>query len=196
MAALLAVPSLLVICWLGGFAWFLQVARPPSITAPSRADGIVALTGGADRVETALHLLAEGRARVLLVSGVGGPIEFAELARRAGIDAALGARVTLGRAAISTHGNAMETAEWARANGVGSLLVVTAAYHMPRALAELARMLPDVPLYPVPVVPSGTRAAPPLRVLAGEYTKYLVAASGLSGLAPSRADALRRAAGG
>ena len=43
-----------------------------------------------------------------------------------------------------TRGNAAETAEWARAHQVRSLIVVTSAYHMPRALAELGRDLPDV----------------------------------------------------
>ena len=65
----------LVLAWAGGFAWFLHAAR---VTAepPAHADGIVALTGGAERVETALNLLAEGRARLLLVSGVGGGHRF------------------------------------------------------------------------------------------------------------------------
>lgn len=181
-AGLVAVPGLVAVAWLGGFAWFLHATAtlPPS---PARADGIVALTGGADRVETALRLLAEGRADVLLVSGVGGPTEFGELARRAGIDVALGARVTLGRAASSTHGNASETAEWVRANNVGSLLVVTAAYHMPRALTELGRALPGVRLYPVPVTPTSMRAGIPLRLLAGEYTKFLAATLRLTDLA-------------
>ena len=181
LLACLAVPMLLVGTWAAGFAWFVHIAWVPPAPPPS-ADGIVALTGGADRVETALRLLADGRGRVLLVSGVGGPTEFAELARRAGIDKALGARVTLGRAAVSTHGNALETAEWAHANGVHSLLVVTAGYHMPRALAELGRSLPEIALHPVPVISQGMRGALPLRLLAGEYTKYLAARSGLSAL--------------
>ncbi len=180
--ACLSVPVLVGAAWAVGFAWFVHAAWMPPPSLPS-ADGIVALTGGADRVETALRMLADGRARVLLVSGVGGPTEFAELARRAGIDKALGARVTLGRAAASTHGNALETAEWAHANGVHTLLVVTAGYHMPRALAELGRALPDIALHPVPVISPGMRGALPLRLLAGEYTKYLAARSGLSILA-------------
>jgi uncharacterized SAM-binding protein YcdF (DUF218 family) len=166
-----------------GFGWFLHRATTQA-TLPLHADGIVALTGGAERIETALHLLAEGRADRLLVSGVGGMADFAGLARRAGIDPTLGARVTLGRGAASTHGNATETAAWTRTNGVRSLLVVTAFYHMPRALAELGRAMPEVRLYPVPVLPPSV----PLRLLAAEYAKYLAAASGLTDLA-ARTDA-------
>lgn len=174
LAALAAVAAL----WLGGFVWFLRTAErlPPP---PPQADGIVALTGGAGRVETALRMLAEGRARVALISGVGGAAgaaAFEALARRAGVDPELRPRVTLGRAAQSTRGNAEETAAWARANAVRSLIVVTAGYHMPRALAELARTLPDVALYPAAVP-----AAASWRLMAAEYGKWLAAELGLSG---------------
>lgn len=189
---LLALPVLLVLAWLGGFAWFLRVSMRPAVLPP-RADGIVVLTGGADRVETALRLLAAGQGRLLLVSGVGHAAGFGELARLAHVDPALAPRVTLGRNAASTRGNAIETAEWAHAHGVHSLIVVTAGYHMPRALVELSRTLPEVPLYPVPVMPPGLRDGrdlSALRLLAGEYTKWLAAELGLSALAPSEVPSL------
>jgi uncharacterized SAM-binding protein YcdF (DUF218 family) len=177
-------PVALVLAWSGGFAWFLRVAWTTA-EPPAAADGIVALTGGAERVETALKLLADGHARVLLISGVGGATEFAALARRAGVDASLRARVTLGRTAVSTRGNATEAADWARANGLQSLIVVTAGYHMPRALAELSRAMPDVALYPDPVLPPAMRqpGLTALRLLAAEYTKWLAAEAGLTALA-------------
>jgi uncharacterized SAM-binding protein YcdF (DUF218 family) len=182
----LGAAALLGLLWAVGFAWFLSTAlteTPP----PPAADGIVALTGGAGRVETALRLLADGRARLLLVSGVGGAAEFTELARLAGVDPHLGSRVTLGRVAASTRGNAAETADWARNNAIRSLIVVTAGYHMPRALAELTRALPGVSLYPAPVLPPALRGGNPtsmLRLLAGEYTKWLAAEVGLTALEP------------
>jgi uncharacterized SAM-binding protein YcdF (DUF218 family) len=182
----LGAAALLALLWAGGFAWFLSAALTGRAPPPA-ADGIVALTGGAGRVETALRLLADGHARRLLVTGVGGGAEFSELARLAGVDPHLGSRVTLGRAAASTHGNAAETAEWARANAIRSLIVVTAGYHMPRAMAELTRALPGVALYPAPVSPPslhGANTTAMLRLLAGEYTKWLVAAVGLTALEP------------
>lgn len=188
---LLAVPATLVAAWLAGFAWFVVATRSPG-DAPPRADGIVVLTGGAERVSVGLHLLAGDAAGRLLVSGVGRAAELPELARRAGIAAAmfpaLAPRVTLGHAATSTRGNALETADWVAAHHVGSLIVVTAGYHMPRALWELRRRLRDVVLYPVPVQPPGMRNladASTWRLLAGEYTKYLVAVAGLTDLAAS-----------
>lgn len=172
--------------WAAGFAWFLHAAGSGAERPPARADGIVALTGGAGRVEAALRLLADGRARVALISGVGGAADFGDLARRAGVDRGLAARVTLGRAAESTRGNAAETAAWARAQGIRSLIVVTAAYHMPRALAELARALPGTTLIAHPVVPPAMDPgdAGTLRMLAQEYTKWLAAEIGLTAFEP------------
>ena len=163
-----------------GFGWF--VASTQSRSAPLRADGIVVLTGGADRVAAGLRLLAEGRGRILLVSGVGGAAEFADLARQAGADRALESRVTLGRIAESTYGNALETAAWARARNLASLLVVTSDYHMPRAIAELSRALPGVALYPAAVSPRSPGRVATWGLLAAEYTKFLAAEAGLSPL--------------
>jgi len=185
LAPALIVLAALALAWGAGFAWFLHAAWV-STEPPAAADGIVALTGGAERVETALKLFAEGRARVLLISGVGGAADFAALAHRAGVDPALRARVTLGRTAATTRGNATETADWAHANGLKSLIVVTAGYHMPRALAELSRAMPGLALYPAPVQPPAMRQPDftALRLLAGEYSKWLAAEAGLSALGP------------
>ena len=193
---MLALPGAAALAWLAGFAWFLHVTSVPP-PPPPVADGIVALTGGPDRVETALRLLADGRARLLLVSGVGGDAGFGDLAHRAGADPSLRGRVTLGRVAASTRGNADETAEWAGAHAIESLIVVTAAYHMPRALVELGRTLPGVALYPLPVQLEAAGASRPWRLLAEEYVKWLVSEAGLSALtsriAPARTGPARTA---
>ena len=103
----------------------------------------------------------------------------------------IAAQVTLGRDATTTRGNADETAAWAKENAIRSLIVVTAHYHMPRALTEIARAAPDLTLYPMPVTPHGLRDADGpagrvarYRLLAKEYVKFLV---GLAG--PNRPDA-------
>ena len=186
LAAAVALPLLAAAGWAAGFGWFLHSVTAPA-ALPAHADAILALTGGARRVETALRLLAGGRARLLLVSGVGGSADFADLARRAGVPASLRDRVTLGRAAVSTRGNAQEAAAWAQAHEVRSMIVVTAFYHMPRALAELARTLPGVALYPAPVGDKLLPSPAPLQLLAAEYTKFLGSKLGVSGLVPGAA---------
>ena len=186
IAAVLSASLLtLAAAWAIGLLWFIRVASLPA-SPPAHADAIVALTGGAGRVEAGLLLLAEGRADRLLLSGVGGGAELAELARRAGVNPVLVApRVTLGRSATSTYGNARETEAWVRQNGVHSLMVVTAGYHMPRALVEIRRALPDLVLHPVPVQPPALRDPAVeelsiLRLMAEEYCKWLAAALGLT----------------
>lgn len=177
--------------WAGGFIWYIDVTHQ-RVEPPPHTDGVVALTGGAGRVELALRLLANGRADRLLLSGIGGGTDLATLGRLAGVDAARFAdRITLGRYAASTRGNGVETAAWAEQNRIGSLIVVTAAYHMPRALAELHQAVPYVHLFPLPVVQSpgprgGAERGPGLRLEAEEYTKYLLTTSGLSAWFPHR----------
>jgi uncharacterized SAM-binding protein YcdF (DUF218 family) len=118
---------------------------------------------------------------------------LSELARRAGIDPLpLASRVTIDRAAATTRGNALATADWVHANGIHSLLVVTAAYHMPRALTELARTLPEVTLYPLPVVQPERSTDPPLRLMAEEYIKFLATTTGLTSMLPEREPTLPR----
>jgi uncharacterized SAM-binding protein YcdF (DUF218 family) len=84
----------------------------------------------------------------------------------------------LGFAATNTHGNAMETAAWARAHGYRSLIVVTANYHMPRSLEEFSAAMPGVRLvpYPVPEIIAARRwwlDPGAIRTLQYEYAKFL-----------------------
>lgn len=182
-----AVLVTVVTCWLAGFLWFVNVASRYPEAPPPHTDGIVALTGGAGRVELALHRLANGQADRLLLSGIGGGTELATLGRLSGVDTAdLADRITLGRYAASTRGNGVETAAWAEQNGVGSLVVVTAAFHMPRALAELRQALPGIRLFPLPVRSWNAEKGPGLKTEAEEYTKYILTASGLSAWFPHR----------
>jgi uncharacterized SAM-binding protein YcdF (DUF218 family) len=87
-------------------------------------------------------------------------------------------QVTLGHHAQTTVGNADETAAWVGRHHLRSLIVVTAGYHMPRALLELSRTMPDVRLYPMRVQPAsiydGSRPHV-WRLLLAEYAKWLLA---------------------
>ncbi|MGF1648991.1 MAG: YdcF family protein [Hyphomicrobiaceae bacterium] len=118
------------------------------------ADAIVVLTGGGGRIQTGATLLAEGRGQRLLISGVNRQTTSGDIVRLTGLPAAkFACCVDLGYSARNTVGNAEETAQWARASGYRSLIVVTAAYHMPRSMAELYRRMPDIELYPYPITP-------------------------------------------
>jgi uncharacterized SAM-binding protein YcdF (DUF218 family) len=152
---------------------------PPT---PIHADGIVALTGGAERISEAVELLANGFARRLLVTGVNQATTGSEIARLTPkFVSEFGCCIDLGYAALNTAGNALEAQRWARAHGMRSLIVVTSAYHMPRALAEIGHALPGVELVAYPVVNAKMRPhrwwhdTALVRLLAFEYAKYLIA---------------------
>ena len=91
--------------------------------------------------------------------------------------------VDLGYAALDTIGNADETRAWAEARNYESLIVVTASYHMPRSLAELARVLPGTKLIAHPVMPKSFRQevwwlhVRTTRTLVSEYLKFLPSAA-------------------
>jgi uncharacterized SAM-binding protein YcdF (DUF218 family) len=165
-----------------GFTWFLDhvaTAEPP---LPARADGIVALTGGASRVSDAIELLAAGRGKRLLITGVHPSAKPKDIARHVPeYERIFACCVDLDRSAINTLGNATEARRWAERHGFHSLIVVTSAYHMPRAMAELGHQLPDVKLVAFPVVTEKMRGGQwwsspsTARLLISEYAKFLLA---------------------
>lgn len=174
----------LIGAWGAGLVWFCADALQPS-PPPANAGGIVVLTGDSARVETALALLDQGRATLLLVSGAGPRVSLNELAHRQGRDpAALSGKVTLGRTAVSTWGNGAEFAAWAAQHQITSAIVVTSFYHMRRGLLELHRAAPNIRLQPVKVPAQPHLGDGNLRKLVDDYNKYLLAIIGLSRFSP------------
>ena len=91
----------------------------------------------------------------------------------------------------------LETAAWVQHYDIRSLIVVTAFYHMPRALTELRRVLPGVALYPDPVLTphsGGIGRVVTLRLIVEEYTKYLLAVAGVTELVPEHVTLVSREA--
>ena len=183
----LAVLGGAALLWLGGLIWFAET-MPSEIADPSSpTDAIVVLTGGSQRFDAGLELLAAGKAKKLFVSGVHHGVEIADLlhlAHRppdAPAPDALACCIVLGHAADSTVGNALETAAWMRREGYGSLRLVTAGYHMRRSLFEFAQAMPEIRIVANPVFPEQVRLADwwaspgTAALIVGEYDKYLAA---------------------
>ncbi|MBX9842027.1 MAG: YdcF family protein [Xanthobacteraceae bacterium] len=175
---------LAVLLFAGGFWWFVR-QMPVVEAAPSRnADGIVVLTGGALRISDALELLASGHGQRLLISGVNRMTRPYEIARLVPEHQRwFSCCVDLDHSATNTIGNAIETRRWVEERRFKSLIVVTANYHMPRAMAELEHELPGVALVPYAVVSDRIRIEnwwdnpSTARLLILEYLKYIVARS-------------------
>lgn len=176
--------SLLCAVWLGGFALYLidvEIAAPPN--PMPQADGIVALTGGNDRVSAALALLAQHDAPRLLISGAGRGTYLGDFTSDdVSATTRYASDITLGHMAGTTHGNALEAADWVHFYHLRTLIIVTADYHMPRAMLEMHRHLPGIALIPAPVRPPAMDdlfSRSTIRLLTYEYTKYLVVRFGL-----------------
>ena len=178
--------GLLILCtfglvWAVGFGLFLyglyhQV--PPANNLHS--DAIVVLTGGDDRVKESLRLLEANVADKLFISGAGQKVTTEDILRASGFanlitNDAFKARITLGHTALNTQGNAEETKQWALANNVYSLRMVTAYYHMPRSQLEFHFVMPEIQILEHPVFPTGVQLGKKesLRMAFYEYHKYV-----------------------
>lgn len=146
-----------------------------------KTDAIVVLTGGSGRLDEGLKLLEQGLAGKLFISGVYKGVDMENLLkayRESPSD--LNCCVAIGHAE-DTINNAVETAKWARANGITSLRLVTSAYHMPRSVLEFEYALPGVTLIEHPVFPAHVKqqdwwAWPGTTgLIVGEYNKFLMA---------------------
>ena len=174
----LAFLTLLLAAYVAGFLMFVnEIAKPP--TPPAPADGVVALTGGPLRLEAAAALLEKKTAKRLLITGVAASATKPELKHLVHGGARFDCCADLGFFATDTHGNAEETADWARARNYKSLIIVTTNYHMPRSLAEFSALMPGVRLEPWPVPSQGVDMAQwwhnprTILLLNSEYLKYL-----------------------
>ena len=107
---------------------------------PRAANGIAVLTGGVAHIDEAMKLLAQGKAKRLLITGVNRTTSTEALKQLASEgDQLFACCVDIDKEARNTIDNATETSQWVAQCHYNSIIVVTSNYHMPRALAELAR---------------------------------------------------------
>jgi len=154
-----------------GFALFaVTLGEPAPAHAPS-VDAIVAITGGKGRIEHAAELLAEGKAKRLLIAGADPSVRKADLVARLHAPKKLfDCCVDLGSESVDTRSNAEEARRWIERHHYRTVRLVTSDWHMRRARYEFNRQLDGH----VEVIPDAVRTQPNFMTLFGEYNKYLL----------------------
>jgi uncharacterized SAM-binding protein YcdF (DUF218 family) len=162
--------SFLLLLYLLGFILFgVTLGRPAKEDVTT--DAIVVITGGPGRIEHALDVLAEGKAKRMLVSGTDPSVTKKDLV------AVLGGRgrlirccVDLGSESVDTRSNAEETQRWLARRKYRSVRLITSDWHMRRASYEFSRVLGGK----YELVKDAIRTEPGFKTLFAEYNKYLL----------------------
>ena len=161
--------AIVLIAWVLGFAWF-SIALPQPLERGVRSDAIVVPTGSGGRIERGLDILQTGAAEQMLVTGVDTAVLPAEFQSEFDVpDRIMDCCVTLGFSALDTRGNARETAQWLEERSYSSIRLVTADWHMRRAVLEVQDQLPGS----VTIVRDAVRSEPSLWTLFLEYHKMI-----------------------
>ncbi|MBO7484412.1 MAG: YdcF family protein [Alphaproteobacteria bacterium] len=137
--------------WVIGFIIFVYSAISLKYHPLEKAEAIVTLTGGSDRIAESLNLLKDKKAPLLFISGVNENVTGYHLLKE--VPKELEEKIELGYQAKTTQMNAEETAEWVKKNNINSFILVTSFYHMPRSLLEMKYMLSDLEIIPYAVFP-------------------------------------------
>lgn len=181
---LILLSGILAALWLVGLIIFVadieQLAEPAISAKLESTDAIVVLTGGSERVSTGLALLNSRKSKKLFVSGVHRGLTLDRILAGQNVSRELrSCCITLGHAAESTIGNAIETRDWMNSEKAQSLRLVTANYHMPRSLMVFHTAMPNITIIAHPIIPDSVwlkdwwKHPGTANLLVTEYNKYL-----------------------
>jgi uncharacterized SAM-binding protein YcdF (DUF218 family) len=178
---LLKVVTTSIIIYFVGFIFFIKKINNFNTPNPlPKADGIVVWTGkGGGRLEAGAHLLLKRKGERLLISGVNSEISLDKIKEIVAIPEKVSdCCLDLDYEAKNTIGNAYETTAWAKALGFKHVILVTSAYHMPRAEIEMGAATSQIKVTPFPVLNQTEGKwyldSNRLKRLLQEYTKLLI----------------------
>ena len=163
--------AILVLVYALGFVLFAFTLGKPAPSSAPATDAAVVLTGGPGRIEHAIDVLRDGKAKRLLVSGVDPAVTKPDLARRiSGSRKWLACCVDLGSESVDTRSNAEEAGRWLAKHNYRSVRLITSDWHMRRARYEFGKVLG----HKYELVADAVRTEPSFVTLFGEYNKYLL----------------------
>jgi uncharacterized SAM-binding protein YcdF (DUF218 family) len=163
--------SLFVLVYALGFVLFAFTLGKPASASAAATDAAVVLTGGAGRLEHAVDVLRDGKAKRLLVAGADPSVTKADIVRRLnGKHRLVRCCVDLGSESVDTRSNAEEAARWIAKYHFQSVRLITSDWHMRRARYEFQKVLGDK----VELETDAVRSEPSFLTLFGEYNKYVL----------------------
>ena len=162
--------SFLLVLYVLGFVLFSVTLGKPA-SSKTKTEAVIAITGGAGRIERGIELIDEGRAKRLLIAGADPSVTKDDLVRRLGGQRRLvRCCVDLGSESVDTRSNAEEAKRWLDRRGYDDIRLVTSDWHMRRAAYEFRRVLgPDVT-----ILEDAVESEPRFITLFGEYNKYVL----------------------
>jgi len=160
------------------FLTFIRIAYADNSPLSAKYDAVVVLTGGFGRVNKGIELIRNKKADILFISGVNKAVTADYVKSVNGLDSKV--NLHLGYLARNTYENAAEVAAFVKENNIRSMVLVTSAYHIPRALYEfkVLNLNVDVALFRVFI--EGKEAKKwwknrkSLRLVVTEYCKYIL----------------------
>ncbi len=169
---------ILFLLWFSGFVAFNHRINDFEIDDTQKADAIVVLTGGRNRLKEAVKLLNNKKADKMFVSGVFKDTSLKALQKRKDVEIINSENITLDKKSTNTVENAIEASSWVKDNKIKSIYLVTSNYHMPRSMAEFNYRNPKLeiisyPVYSDKVSKEWWKSWRTFALLAGEYNKFL-----------------------
>ena len=165
------VSAFLLLLYAIGFVVFAFTLGRPAPATARPTDAAVVLTGGSGRIEHAIDVLRDGKAKRLLIAGVDPSVRKTDLARRIPKSARLfNCCVDLGSESVDTRSNAEEANRWLSKHRFHSLRLITSDWHMRRARYEFRKVLKDR----YAIVIDAVRTEPNFLTLYAEYNKYVI----------------------
>lgn len=162
--------SLLLLLYALGFILFsVTLGRPAE--SDLRTDAIVVITGGKGRIEHALKVLEQGKAKRVLIAGADPLVTKKDLVDRFDAERRLvRCCVDLGSESVDTRSNAEEAQRWLAKHSYRTVRLITNDWHMRRADYEFRKGLDGK----YKIFPDAVRTEPAFGTLFAEYNKYLL----------------------
>ncbi|HEX6740571.1 MAG TPA: YdcF family protein [Sphingomicrobium sp.] len=165
------ISALIVLLYALGFVLFAFTLGKPAPPDAPPTDAAVMLTGASGRLEHAIDVLHDHKAKRLLIAGADPSVTKADVVDRLGGEQKLvKCCIDLGSESVDTRSNAEEAKRWLDQHHFRSLRLITSDWHMRRARYEFEKTLG--PKYRL--VTDAAPSDPRFLTLFGEYNKYLL----------------------